>query len=140
MSMFLASADSSNGGGAIVLLLVIFAAAIFVIVGWWKMFEKAGEPGWKAIVPIYNAIVLLRIVGRPWWWILLSLIPIVGFILLIIVYNDLSKSFGKSTGFTFGLVLLHPIFVLILGFGDARYRGPAAIPGAANQPLPPPTA
>lgn len=139
MSMILASADSSNGGAAIVLLLVIFAAAILVIAGWWKIFEKAGEPGWKAIIPIYNLIVLYRIVGRPWWWILLLLIPFVGLILVIIVYNDLSKSFGKSAGFTVGLVLLQPIFVLILGFGDAHYRGPAGIPGAANQPLPPPT-
>lgn len=122
----LAAADTSNGGAAIVILLVLFAAAVLVIAGWWKIFGKADESGWKSIVPIYNLIVLFRIVGRPWWWIFLLIIPLVGFIVTIVADNDLSKSFGKSGGFTVGLVLLHPIFVLILGFGGARYVGPAA--------------
>ena len=71
-------------------------------------------------------IVLLKIVGRPWWWLILAMIPFVNFIILIIVELDLAKPFGKGVGFAIGLILLGPIFIMILGFGDARYQGPAA--------------
>ena len=100
-------------------LIVLFIAA------WWQIFTKAGEAGWKAIIPIYNIIVLLKIVGREWWWVLLMLIPFVGLIVWIIVMLDLAKSFGRGTGFAIGLILLGPIFALILGFGSDTYRGPA---------------
>lgn len=100
---------------------------IAVIAGWWMMFEKAGEAGWKSIIPIYNIIILLKIVGREWWWVILFLIPIVGFIVWIIVALDLAKVFGRGTGFGIGLIFLTPIFALILGFGSDTYRGsPAA--------------
>jgi hypothetical protein len=92
----------------------------------WKMFVKAGKPGWAAIIPIYNTIVLIEIVGKPIWWFLLFLVPCVNFVFIIWTYNLLSKSFGKSEGFTVGLLLLNPIFVCILGFGDAVYLGPSA--------------
>ncbi len=72
LSTVLAVADSDGSGAAAVFLLAIFAIAVLVIVGWWKIFEKAGEAGWKAIIPIYNVIVLLRISGKPWWWIFLE--------------------------------------------------------------------
>ena len=94
-------------------------------------FTKAGQPGWAAIVPVYNLIVLLQIVGRPLWWILLMLIPLVNFVIAILVYIDLAKSFGKSTGFGIGLVFLSFIFFPILGFGDARYIGPGGGQGEA---------
>ena len=99
---------------------------IAVIAGWWMMFEKAGEAGWKSIIPIYNVIVLLKIVGREWWWVLLMLIPFVGFIIWIIVALDLAKAFGRGTGFGIGLIFLTPIFSLILGFGSDTYKGGAA--------------
>ena len=111
------------GGAAWIIYLVIF---ILIVAAWWQIFVKAGEEGWKAIIPIYNIIVLLKIVGREWWWILLMLIPFVGFIVWIIVSLDLAKSFGRGTGFAIGLILLAPIFSLILGFGSDTYRGPAA--------------
>lgn len=100
--------------------------AIVLIVAWWKIFTKAGKPGWAALIPIYNVIVMLQVVGRPVWWIILFFIPVVGFIIGIIVFLDLAKSFGKSTWFGVGLVLLNLIFVLILAFGDAEYKGLAA--------------
>jgi len=108
--------------------LIIFYVLILVlnIVGMWKVFEKAGKPGWAAIIPIYNVIVLLEIVGKPVWWFLLIIFPCTTFIFLIWTYNLLSKSFGKSEGFTVGLVLLNPIFMCILAFGDAVYLGPSA--------------
>jgi hypothetical protein len=97
--------------------------AIIAIVGLWKVFTKAGEPGWAAIIPIYNTFVWLKIVGRPWWWLLLLLIPFVNFIVMILISLDLAKAFGKSTGFALGLIFLSPIFLILLGFGDAQYQG-----------------
>jgi hypothetical protein len=137
----LASSDGgSAAGGAI--LFIYLAFFVLVVVGMWKVFTKAGEEGWKAIIPFYNVYVLLKIVGRPAWWLILFLIPFVNFIVWIIVANDVSKSFGKGVGFTIGLVFLSPIFILILGFGDARYVGPAAGGGqmamAGGTPPPPP--
>lgn len=102
--------------------------AILIIAAWWKVFSKAGQPGWAAIIPIYNLYVWCKIVGRPWWWILLMLIPFVNFIILIILFIDLAKSFGKGVGFAIGLILLSVIFFPILGFGSATYQGPSAAP------------
>lgn len=112
--------------GIIYLGLVIF----YIYVGW-RIFEKAGEPGWAAIIPIYNLVVMLRIVGRPTWWIVLFLIPIVQLYPMIVVPIDLAKSFGKGTGFGIGLLLLGFIFGPILALGDAEYQGPAATGSAA---------
>ena len=109
--------------------IIYIAFIIAVIAGWWMMFEKAGEAGWKSIIPIYNIIVLLKIVGREWWWVILMIIPIVGFIIWIIVALDLAKVFGRGVGFGIGLIFLTPIFSLILGFGSDTYKG--AQPAAA---------
>jgi hypothetical protein len=115
--------DGSGGaGGAIFGLLV----AILVIAGMWKLFTKAGKPGWAAIIPIYNLIVLLQIAGKPAWWVLLFFIPVVNLIILIIIWLNVAKAFGKGAGFAIGLIFLSPIFVPILGFSDAQYSGAAA--------------
>ena len=109
-------------------LLCMGAGLIFVglyIAGLWGVFEKAGQKGWKAIIPIYNFWVLLEIVGRPQWWIILFFIPIVNFIVWIIVYLDLAKSFDKSVWWGIGLIILTWLFILLLGFGDAQYYEPA---------------
>ncbi len=106
--------------------IIYLAIIVAVIAGWWKIFTKAGEAGWKSIIPIYNFIVILKIVGRDWWWVILMLIPIVNFIILIIVSLDLAKSFGRGTGFGIGLAFLSFIFAPILGFGSDTYKGPAA--------------
>ena len=100
--------------------------ALLIIVAMWKVFTKAGQPGWASIIPIYNLYIWCKIVGRPWWWILLMLIPFVNFIIAIILCIDLAKSFGKGVGFGLGLALLGFIFWPILGFGSAQYQGPAA--------------
>ncbi len=105
---------------------VVYIAAI------WRVFTKAGQPGWAAIVPIYNLIVLLRIVGRLWWWVLLILIPIVNIVILFMVAIDLGKCFGKGAGFGVGLVFLPFIFYPMLAWGDARYAPPTP---AASPPL-----
>lgn len=108
-------------------VIIYLAIIVLMIVSSWKIYEKAGQPGWACIIPIYNIIVLLRIVGKPWWWLLLFCIPIVNFIFLIWMFNLLSKSFGKTEGFTIGLIFLGFIFIPILGLGEAQYVGPAGL-------------
>ena len=118
--------DQGGGIAGVLFGLVYLGIIILMIASLWKVFQKAGEDGWKAIIPIYNLYIELKIVGRPGWWLILFLIPIVNFIVLIIVSIDLAKSFGKGVGFGIGLLLLGIIFYPILGFGDAQYQGPAA--------------
>jgi Family of unknown function (DUF5684) len=110
--------------------VIYIAILVVVIIGVWKVYEKAGQPGWACIIPIYSFLVLLKIVGKPWWWLLLMFIPVVNLVFLIWTYNMLSKSFGKTEGFTVGLVLLGVIFIPILGYGDAKYLGPFGDPVA----------
>ena len=111
-----------------VVTIIGLLIGLLMIVAMWKVFTKAGQPGWASIIPIYNLYVWCRIVGRPWWWILLMLIPFVNFIILIILCIDMAKSFGKGAGFGIGLAFLGIIFLPILGFGSAQYQGPAAAP------------
>lgn len=105
----------------------IVAVMVFYAVCQWKIYAKAGKPGWTALVPIYSIIVLLEIIGKPWWWLLLLMIPIVNIVFLIKIYHQLSLSFGKDTGFTVGLILLGIVFFPILAFGDAKYVGPGGL-------------
>jgi ABC-type sulfate transport system permease subunit len=119
--------DRGAAAGGVVSGLCGIVIAVVMIVSLWMIFQKAGKPGWAAIVPIYNAIVLLEVVGRPTWWvILLYFVPFVNLIIGIIVIFDLAKSFGKGGGFGVGLLLLPFIFYPVLAFGDAEYQGPAA--------------
>jgi len=106
--------------------LISLAIIVLIVASLWKIFAKAGEPGWAAIIPIYNAIVLLKIVGRPLWWLLLMLIPFVGLIFAFIVVFDLARAFGKGGLFALGLIVLGPIFYPVLALGDAKYQGAVA--------------
>ena len=119
-------------------LIAELLIALLVIVAMWKVFTKAGRPGWAAIIPIYNMYVWCKIVGRPGWWVILMLIPLVNIIVGIIVCIDMAKSFGKGVGFGIGIALLGIIFLPILGFGSAQYQGPSAAPGLAVSPPPQP--
>jgi len=102
------------------------AFMILIIAACWKVFTKAGQPGWAAIIPLYNIYIWCKIVGRPGWWVILMIIPFVNFIVGIILSIDLAKSFGKGVGFGLGLAFLGVIFWPILGFGSAQYQGPSA--------------
>ena len=120
-------AGSAAGAvGALIFLLLYLAIIVVVIAGFWKMYTKAGQPGWAAIVPIYNLYIMCKIAGRPGWWVILLIIPYINLIFVIIIMLDLAKSFGKGIGFAVGMILLGFIFIPILGFGDAEYQGPAA--------------
>jgi len=107
------------------------AIIVAIIAGVWKVFTKAGKPGWAAIIPIYNLIVILEIAGKPIWWIVLFLIPVVNLIMAILVGIAMAEKFGKRAGFGVGLALLGFIFYPILGFGDAKYQGAPQPPPAA---------
>ena len=117
--------DVEDGSGmGIVGILISLAFIALMIASAWKVYTKAGQPGWAAIIPIYNVIVLLKIVGKPWWWILGFLIPFVNFVVMILIAVSLAKVFGKGGGFAVGLILLSFIFYPILAFGDATYTAP----------------
>ncbi len=127
VKLFLAQTDqpvssSASPVGGIVGLLV----AILMIAALWKIFTKAGQPGWACLIPIYNIYILCKIVGRPGWWVILMLIPFVNFIIAIILCIDLAKCFGNGVGFGLGLAFLGIIFFPILGFGSSQYIGPIA--------------
>ena len=103
-----------EGAGAAFIVLMIAAV--------WKIFDKAGEKGWKSLVPIYGAVVFLRVVGRPGWWVLLLCIPFVNLFLSLALCIDLARAFGKGGGYAAGLAFLTPIFLLMIAFGDAQYQ------------------
>lgn len=114
----------------VIAIVIYLAIVVFIIASIWKVFEKAGQPGWAAIIPIYNIYIMTKIGGKPGWWVLMFLIPFVNFVFLIWLYNMISKSFGKDEGFTAGLIILGFIFWPILGFGSAKYLGPYGDPAA----------
>jgi hypothetical protein len=104
-----------------VVSLLQLAYTVAMIVGMWKMFVKAGKPGWAAIVPFYNAYVMLQIAGKPGWWLLLFIIPFVNLVFIVLALIALAKAFGQSGWFS--LLFLIGIGYLILGFGNAKYVG-----------------
>jgi len=105
----------------IVLAVVWLGFILLMLVSGWKVYAKADQPGWGALVPIYNLILMCKIAGKPGWWVLLCFIPVVNFIIAIMLMLGLAKNFGKSTGFAIGLILLAPIFLPILAFDNSKY-------------------
>ena len=106
-----------------VFLLVWLFLVVLMIASMWKIFSKAGQPGWAAIVPIYNIVVILEIVRKPIWWILFLIIPFVNMVVALVLIYQLAKVFGKGIGFTLGLIFLQIIFYPILAFGNSTYLG-----------------
>ena len=127
ISFFFQEQPVSDAGGAagaglgIGMMIVWLAIVVLMVAAMWKVFVKAGKPGWAAIIPIYNLVVLLEIAGKPAWWVILFLIPFVNLIMLIIVSLAVAKKFGKGAGYGLGLAFLGVIFYPMLGFGDSRY-------------------
>jgi len=123
--------DSGGTGAALFgtgFTLVMLAVAVVLIAGFWKVFTKAGQPGWASLIPIYNLYILLKIAGRPAWWILLMMIPLVNMVIAILLAIDVAKSFGQSAGWgVVMLFLLCGIGYLVLGFGNYRYVGPGGV-------------
>lgn len=105
------------------IIITYILVVLILVIAQWRIFEKAGQPGWACIIPIYSTLVLLRIIGKPTWWLLMMLIPFVNIVYAIWSVNLLSKSFGKSEGYTVGMIFLPFIFYPMLGFGSAEYQG-----------------
>lgn len=112
---------NSTGPSMFTIVVCLFLVVVY-IAAFWRVYEKAGQPGWAALIPIYNLYIMLKIAGKPGWWLLLCLIPIVNFIVIILLYVALAENFGKSVGFAMGLIFLSFIFVPILAWGDAVYN------------------
>jgi len=124
--MFLADNAGSAAGGAVIALISL-ALAVVAVAAQWKVFVKAGRPGWACLIPIYNIYVMCKIAGKPGWWILLMVVPIVQIVVAVLVSVGIAQRFGRGTGFAVGMVFLPFIFWCILGFGDATYRTESAI-------------
>ena len=108
-------------GGAFAVIVYV-VVAVLMIASMWKIYTKAGKPGWAALIPIYNIIVLLEVTRQPLWMIILLFIPVANIVVYIIIAIELSKNFGKSGGFAAGLILLSIIFYPMLAFGSAKYQ------------------
>ena len=103
--------------------ILVIAVCVAMIAGMWKVFVKAGQPGWGCLVPIYNVILLLGMAGKPTWWIVLFLIPIVSLVAAVLVSIEIAKKFGQGTGYGLGLAFLPMFFYPMLGFGSAQFQG-----------------
>ncbi len=124
-------------GGLVVLVVAVLAvAALLTVVPLWRLYQRAGRPGWAAIVPIFSQYTLCEVVGRPVWWLIWLFIPYVNVVFWLIFAIDLARSFGKSTGFGVGLWLLPIVFLPILGYGSAPYLGPRAAAPPAGPAAP----
>lgn len=116
--------EAAGAGVGIVVGIIYLAIILLMLVSIWKIFAKAGEPGWAALIPIYNTIVMLKIAGKPIWWILLFLVPFINIIFIILTMMGLAERFGKDK-VVWGLLLsfLGIIFFPVLAFSDAEYQG-----------------
>jgi Family of unknown function (DUF5684) len=112
------------------ILLTIFGAigliVLAIVVSHWKIFTKAGQPGWASLVPLYNIVVMLQVTGKPVWYIALLFIPLANLYVVLGLAFWLSRCFGKSSGFALGMIFLPFIFYPVLAFDDSTYQGPVA--------------
>jgi hypothetical protein len=122
----------------IIPMFISLVIGLFFIVCYWKIFTKAGKPGWAALIPIYSTLVQLEILGREWFWLLLMFIPGVNLVILVAMTLDLAKVFGKDTSFGCLMVLFPYVMIPVLALGDAKYLGPIAGQAPASTPPQPP--
>ena len=120
------TSSSSSGMSAALLIFYLILVAI-LIAAYWKIFTKAGQAGWKAIIPIYSAVILCRIVGLSGWYVLILLVPFVNIVFAIYLCYRLSVAFGHGVGMTI-LMFIFGIGALILGYGSSKYLGPDGKP------------
>jgi hypothetical protein len=117
------SVPLQSGGSGNIELFVTLALTAVVFAGFWKTFEKAGEPGWAGLIPIYNLYVLVRISGNAWWWFVLFFIPVINFFATLKISIDVAGKFNKGLLFGLGLTFISFVFYPLLGFGDYQYQG-----------------
>jgi hypothetical protein len=123
---FMILAQQSDSGSVVAALvgqIINLAIVVLILASLWQIFVKMGEDGWKSIIPIYNYVVLLQVVGRPVWWVILFFVPIANLVVLFLVWKDVAEGFGKGTGYAVGMLFLSFIFLPMLAFGDAQWMG-----------------
>ena len=126
LSFAFAQEDFQTTGQVPAFFWVIYIAVIALfVVSMWKLFVRAGKPGWTSLIPIYNNVVMTEIAGKPLWWVLMLFVPIVNIVFAFLILYHFSKAYGKSDGFSIGVALLSIIFLPLLAFSDAKYQGPA---------------
>lgn len=108
-----------------VYLMIILVMAVISIIALWRVFTKAGEPGWGSLIPFYNLYLLFKISWGNGWMFLFTFVPVANLIVSLIAYYKLCRAFGHGVGFFFGLLFLYPIFIMILAFDSSEYLGPA---------------
>ena len=111
------------------------ALMVFYFVAHWKIFVKAGRPGWESLIPLYNAYIFAQISGKKGWWILRLLIPFAGIYFAIVLVRAFARSFGQGVGFTVGLIFLGYIFFPIVAFGNMKYIGPNGVPETSQEDI-----
>ena len=124
MENYDAMVTAMGTGVYMVSVIISLVISVLTIIAMWKIFKKAGKPGWASIIPFYNTYCLFDLAWGNGWLFLLSLVPCVNIVVMIMLYFKLAKAFGKGTAFGFGLLFLNTIFFLILGFGNTEYVGP----------------
>lgn len=108
---------------------LIGIVGLFFMIVRWQIFVKAGRPGWEALIPFYNWYIWTKIIGRPWWWIFLLIVPLLNIYIIIVLVRSFARSFGQGVGFTVGLIFLRIIFEPVLAFSSSiRYVGPNGVP------------
>lgn len=117
-----AAGAAAGGIMGLVCMCIYLIPILAIIIGMWKIFEKAGKPGWAAIIPFYNTYILTEIAGMDIMWFILTLVPCVNIVAAIMIWVNVAKNFGKDTGYAIGIILLPFIFIPMLGFGNARYQ------------------
>jgi hypothetical protein len=126
-----------------VVLVSFLLALVLLIIPTWRIFAKAGEAGWKSLIPIYNGYVMVIISGLPWWVFLGFFIPVVNIVAAIFVMYYLSQRFGHGMGYGLGMIFLPFIFLPILGYGSSVYtplsegEAPSASPEPSSAGTPP---
>ena len=112
--------------------IIPLVIALFYIIACWKIYTKAGQPGWGILIPFYNIYLWLKIAGKPGWWLILYCIPLVNIVIAIIATLAIGKAFGKSVAFSVFLLLIFSfVGIPILGYGKAVYTPPAPAPAPA---------
>ena len=111
------------GTVGLICALVSVVIAVILIISMWKIYSKAGQPGWTSLIPIVNLYFLMKVAGRPGWMFILFFIPFVNFVMVILVNLDVAKAFGKSVLFALGMLFLGVIFWPVLAFGKSEYVG-----------------
>ena len=116
--------DGAGVVGVILLILGILiglAYIVLLIVSWWRIYTKAGRPGWANLIPVYGAIEFFNVAWGNGAYFLFMLLPVINVLVFIITIQKLSESFGRGIGYTLGMFLLPGIFIPILGLGKDKH-------------------